>query len=456
VIRWRALLLAVSLLPAVHAVAVLGRIHPDEVYQLLEPAYWRAHGYGVLAWEWQEAGLRNWALPGFFSWLIRACAAVGVEHPWAVRAVLEVPQWLLHAWALFAVARFSSRRLGSEAWGAAAAGLVGLSGLVVLFAGRTLGESLSVPWLLLAAEALDREGEGREGEATDARRAGLFGGLALGLAVVARYGSAVVVVAGLGWLAVRRRWVVLGWTVAAGSAVAAGLGALDLATWGTPFHSLRAYLQFNVLSGQAAERFGRAPAGFYVPWLLRELPAWAWPAGWVALRTRARPSLPFVMGAAYLLAIAFTPHKEERFLYPGVVLLCMAAAPAFVAWVRGLGRPAVPVGAVAVCLGLLPFAWEWPELRGDQLRAIVRATRGDATGLLIVNEGLWGAGGFFYVGRNIPWTVADEAREPRFRAAMANPRINRAVTFEGRALKELQVAGFRVVEQVGRETVLAR
>jgi phosphatidylinositol glycan class B len=449
--RWRALLLAVSLLPALHAVAVLGRIHPDEVYQLLEPAYWRAHGYGVLAWEWQSAGLRNWAFPGAFSWLIRACAALGVDHPWAVRAVLEVPQWLLHAWALGAVARYASRRLGSEAWAAAAAALVGVSGLVLLFAGRTLGESLSVPWLLLAVEALDRDGEG-----TEARRAGLLGGAALGLAVVARYGSAVMVLTALGWLAARRRWAVLGWTVVAGGAVAAGLGALDAATWGAPFHSLRAYLQFNVLSDQAAERFGRAPAGFYVPWLARELPAWAWPAGWVALRTRARPSLPFVMGTAYLLALTLTPHKEERFLYPAVVLLAVAAAPAFVGWARGLGRQAVGMGASAALVGLLPLAWDWPELRGDQLRAIVRATRGDATGLLVVNEGIWGAGGYFYVGRNIPWMVADEAQEPRFRAAVANPRVNRAVTFEGRALDALQAAGFRVVEQVGRETVLAR
>jgi hypothetical protein len=328
---------------------------------------------------------------------------------------------------------------------------VGLSGLVLLFAGRTLGESLSVPWLLVAVEALDRGGEGPE-----ARRAGLLGGTALGLAVVSRYGSAVMVLAALAWLAVHRRWAALGWTVAAGSAVAAALGALDAATWGAPFHSLRAYLQFNVLTDQAAERFGRAPAGFYVPWLSRELPAWAWVGGWAALRARALPSLPGVMGAAYLLAICFTPHKEERFLYPAVVLISVAAAPAFLAWVRELGRAAAPIGVVAVSVGMLPLAWDWPELRGDQMRAIVRATRGDATGLLVVNEGVWGAGGYFYVGRNIPWSVADEARELRFRAAVANPRVNRAVTFEGRALAELQAAGFRVVGQVGRETILAR
>ena len=39
---------------------------------------------------------------------------------------------------------------------------------------------------------------------------------------------------------------------------------------------------------------------------------------------------------------------------------------------------------------------------------------------------------------------------------MRDGRFNRAVTFEGRALEALQAAGFRVVGQEGRETLLAR
>src|SRR5216683_2421204 len=56
------LLLVVAAVPSVLALVQLGRIHPDELYQTLEPAYFRAHGYGLLAWEWQ-AGIRNWAVP---------------------------------------------------------------------------------------------------------------------------------------------------------------------------------------------------------------------------------------------------------------------------------------------------------------------------------------------------------------------------------------------------------
>lgn len=97
------------------------------------------------------------------------------------------------------------------------------------------------------------------------------------------------------------------------------------------------------------------------------------------------------------------------------------------------------------------------DLRGDQFRAIVKATRPEeATGLLIVNEGLWGSGGFFYVGKRIPWLTCDFPQDGAFQVAMRDRRFNRVVTFEGRALPELQAAGFKVVGVEGRETILAR
>mgnify|MGYP002717992115 CR=1 FL=1 len=99
--RWPLVVLlgGVGLLPALIAVAQLGRIHPDEVYQLLEPAWFRAHGYGVLAWEWR-VGLRNWAMPGVAAWLLRLADVLGLTHPVAYRALLAVPQVALHGWML--------------------------------------------------------------------------------------------------------------------------------------------------------------------------------------------------------------------------------------------------------------------------------------------------------------------------------------------------------------------
>lgn len=446
----RVLLAGVGLLPALIAVVQLGRIHPDEVYQLLEPAWARVHGYGVLAWEWR-VGLRNWAAPGLAAGVLRLAQALGLTHPVAYRALLAVPQAALHGWMLWATYRYAERRAGP--WGGVLSVLlVGLYGPVLVFAGRTLGESLSTAFLVVALEALERTER--------PERAGLLGGLALGLSVVARYGSAVVVVAALVWLAGARRWRVLAFACLSGLGVALGLGALDALTWGRPFHSLAAYVDFNLLSGEAARQFGASPPGFYLVPFLSGVPVWAWGAlGLGAVRGRRAVPLPLLGAGVYLLAVTAAAHKEERFLYPGLVLGVVAAAPVLSAFLleraRPWGRRAAGTLALATTLGTGAF-YPPGDLRGDQLRAIVAATRAGAHGLLIVNEGLWGAGGFFYIGKNIPWLTCDWPQDGNFQAAMGDARFNRAVTFEGRALAELQAAGFHVVGQVGRETLLAR
>ncbi|RKH87574.1 mannosyltransferase, partial [Corallococcus praedator] len=200
-------LLAVALVPTVIAVRELGRIHPDEVFQALEPAWWRVHGYGVQSWEWRD-GLRNWAFPGVLAAFLKLAALLGITDPGVYRGVVALPQFALHAWSLWSAYRFAARRAGPQG-GALAVLLLGLSGPVLLFAGRTLSESVSASFLLVAMEALDRSDTGT---ASGTRRAGLLGGLALGLAVVTRYPSALFVLAALGWLLFARRWRLLAFT----------------------------------------------------------------------------------------------------------------------------------------------------------------------------------------------------------------------------------------------------
>jgi hypothetical protein len=444
----------VALVPAVIAVAQLGRIHPDEVYQVLEPAWFRVHGYGVLAWEWKD-GLRNWAVPLVVSGILRLANLLGLTHPQAYRALIALPQAALHGWMLLATYRFASRRAG-QAGGLLATLLVGFYGPVLVFAGRTMSESFSAAFLVVGLEGLDRKER--------LERSGLLGGLALGLSVVARYGSAVFVAAALVWLVLARRWRMLAFTCLGGLAVVLGLGALDWATWGSPFHSFFAYLRFNVLTDAAAQQFGANPPGFYVPVLLWALPVWFWLTALFFLLAGGRRlavSLPLFCAGAYLLAVSATPHKEERFLYPALVLLVLGAAPALGGWLMEASR-AVRLrwgGAALALASTVASATHYPpgDLRADQFRAIVASTRDErASGLLIVNEGLWGSGGFFYVGKNIPWLTCDWPQDWAFQRAVSDPTFNRAVSFEGRALPELQAAGFRVVGQVGRETMLAR
>lgn len=431
----------VALVPALVAVFQLGRLHPDEVYQTLDPANFKAFGFGVLAWEWQ-VGLRNWAVPGLFAFLLKLGAALGIDDPQARRAWLEVPQYALHVAALLAVYRWTARRVPT--WHAVMAiPLIGLYGPVVHFAGRTMGESFSTAFLILALERIDAA-------RTDARwHVPLVGGAMLGCAVVTRYGSAVVVVAALGWLLAVRAWRPLLFTVVGGAAVALALGVLDLATWGDLFHSLKKYVDFNLVSGQAEAQFGREPATFYLPYL-GLLALWVWPGLFFA-----RASLFSVCGAAYVVAITLTAHKEPRFLYPGMVLLMVAAVPFWIELAVKRSAAVLLGASVLASVALLFFKTPFQPERPEQFRLVVKAAR-QATGLVIVNEGLWGAPGFFYLGKNIPWFPCDFAEDGRFQQAMATPGFNRAVIWDDRALEQLQAAGFQVLEVDGPAKLLGR
>lgn len=449
--------LVCALPAALEAVVQLGRIHPDEVFQSLEPATFRAFGYGTLAWEW-TVGLRNWAVPGLFAVLLKACAAIGIDHPQARRAVLELPQYALHVAMLLAAYRFTARRVGAEraSW---AIPLLGLTGLVIHFGGRTMTETWSTAFLVWGLERLDAK----------ERNASALGGALLGCAIVTRYGSLVpVAAAGLLVLA-ERRWKDALAALGGGALVALALGALDWATWGRPFHSVIEYVDFNVLSGKGAQQFGSHPWEFYRQFHLA-LVVWAWPGVVLGLNKRAFPDAGRVWwvllpGLAYFAAIFATPHKEARFLYPGLVLLEVAALPGWL-WALSKLKPVFErVGlalSLVASLALVPWLYRYgsgdnalsPQ-RPELFRLWVHAAPG-ATAVLQVNEGQWGAPGAFYFGRDVPWTFAYEASDPEFQRAMGSPQVNRAVTYFDKCLTELQAAGFTVKEVDGDAKLLVR
>lgn len=453
------LLIPLSLIPALLAVFQLGRLHPDEVYQFLEPANHKAFGYGILAWEWRE-GIRNWAVPGFFAFLLKGAQTLGIDDAQARRAVLEVPQWALHLTMLFAVYRLCRRRL-EQPWAWAGTALVGLYGPVLSFAGRTLGESLSTAFMVIALERLDRceslqvvVSPNPQGSKISVP---LVAGACLGLAVVTRYGSAAVVVAAMLWLLATRQWKTFSWTALGGAGVALALGALDAATWNGWFHSLRAYLDFNVFSGKAAAQFGANPWYFYLPFV-GMVPLWVWPGLWSGFRRRTLPYLFFVCAGVYGLAITLTSHKEPRFLYPTLVLLTVGAAPVLIEAAKQLAarRRALAVGTALLASVTLffiptPFSVERPEM----YRLVVKGGR-EATGLLIIPEGIWGAPGFFYLGKNIPWFTCDFPNDPRFMQAMQTPAFNRAVSVDDHGAKELLAAGFKVLATDGNTKLFGR
>ncbi len=463
---------ALAALPALfHALWFLGRLHPDELFQSLEIALHKAYGFGVVAWEWKVPadtgpgappwGIRNWAVPGLLAALFRAGDAVGISSVMGRRALAGLAQVALHAAMLGAVWRLAARRVGAGPGAHAALWLVALYGPLVWFGARTMSEALSVALLVWGLERLDDEGGGA--------RAWALGGALLGFAQVARYGSAAVIAPAMLWLLVSRRFSAFGWATLGGLVVGAGLGLLDKLTWGEWFHSFIHYVRFNVLSPEAGQRFGVSPWWAYGPKLLVAPFAVVGLTRWWRHR-EVRAPLLLVAGLGYLAAISSTPHKEDRFVYPTLVLLTVAAAPAFAAWALerwragGAGRLAAAALALA---GVAFFAVPTPfdVQRKEQFQLTARASR-DATGFVLMNEGMWGSGGFFYLGRDIPWCPCDFPSDPCFQVASRDPRFNRGVYWsnqnpaegdrDARSEAAFVAAGFRLVERRGPASYFER
>lgn len=448
----------VALVPAFDAVFRLGRIHPDEVFQFLEPALNRAFGFGITAWEWQ-AGLRNWFVPGIFSLMLRGLEAIGIHDVQARRAVLEVPQYALQVGLLAAVYRLAARRVSARA-ARLAVWLAGLYPLLIWFGGRTMGESFSAAALVWGLERLDANDRVE-------KSAPVIGGLLFGFAEITRYGSAAVIVPSLVWLLFTQRFRAFTLTSITGLLVAVALGLLDQRTWGDWFHSLRAYLDFNVISNGAAAQFGALPwytyAGGFIaaPWAILGFLRWYW-------HRSERVWLMVVPAIVYIVAISATPHKELRFIYPALLMLTVAAAGSSAQWLLGLKTAALfqrVAGAALIGVTLLLFVVKTPfdVQRPEQFQLTVKASRG-ATGYVLMNDGVWGSGGFFYLGQNVPWCTCDTPQEGCWQAAASDRRFNRGVFYNDllnpvrnqQSIAAFVAAGFHIVETRGEATSFER
>jgi len=376
------------------AVVARGRVHPDEIFQALEPAHRLAFGTGEVAWEW-VAGLRNWLVPGLLAWPLRLGGALGLRDP----RLLVLPLWALCA-AWQASGTLFLFRYVEERDGRGAAWLAGLLhatwGGFAIYAARTIGDALAIPALLASlcftARALRRDVSG------DA----LSAGAALGLAILLRYPSLVFALPLGGAIFWRRPRALPGFVVGLALLIGA-LAVLDRATWGEAFFSLRHYLAFNRPGGGAVRGYGAEPWWWYGGIFAGMAPL---PLLYPFAQSLRRPGLAHACFFSYLAAVELHPHKEPRFLLPLLPLLTLCSAGEAIRdlerWrvrrpaLRWLG-PIYAAWSLAAASVLLPFA-----LDRNIVDAEIAAGRDPSlTGLLVADD-FWATGGRFYLHRDVP------------------------------------------------------
>lgn len=415
-------LLFAGLAARVAAFALRPSIHPDEIFQYVEPAWQHLHGYGWPAWEW-GAGLRSWVLPGYHGAWMALLAWLGVREGARAVAFLQL-HWAVLSLSLVPAAYRAAAALSGPVAGLVAAALCALLPELIWFAPHTL---IELPAALLATWGLALHFEGRSASGRDELRAALGAGALLSLAVCLRLPDAPLALVPAFDLLLRRRFAALGALALSALGPVAFFGAVDWITWGRPFHSALAFLDYNFIQGRAAEH-GVSPPGEYLQifWsrtsgaiavaLLVAL--WAGAASWPAL-------VPAILLVA---ALSTQAHKEERFVLAAWPLLAIALAAA--ARPRRFALPAT-LGATALLLaGNAAGLARMPELDYSGRAGLYDAQawvgrQPDATGLLV--EGRFHlSGGFAFFSRDLPLESFDPA-------LLDDPLFSHAALREGSA-----------------------
>lgn len=404
---------------------------PDEIYQSLEPAHRLVFGQGLVAWEFIE-GARNWTFPGLLAGLLKLSATIGLDDPSQYVTLVKL------TFALIGVATAYGSYLLARAYGASTlaaacgAALFALAAPAIYFAPRALSDTASaLPVVLGYALAL---------HARSGREKRLTGASLLGLAVLIRLQNGVFCVGLVGIFVARRQWRLAVEALLVLAVWAVLFGLVDKLTWGGWFHSARVYLDFSVVHGGASQ-WGVAPFHYYLRVLWTSLGAVT--ALLLAMLAvcgfRRAPGLSLVAILFFFLH-AVTPHKELRFIFPVLPLLCSLAALGIdalptMAILRsrlGLGTDQVRrLAAIAVLTGALTSAAGFhgltfgdighydenpPGMKGyykpnasayDDAGAINRLLlaaheREELCGLKLENIAPVWTGGYTYLSRNVP------------------------------------------------------
>jgi len=405
-----------------------GYAHPDELFQVIEPAYGMATGWWVPTWEW-AAGLRHPLLPALWSILLRACGLLGIPHPFGTARVVFVISGIAASVSVGLAAVLTHALSRRSALGLAVGGLAAIGGPFAYFGVHPLSESLSTPLIMgvLAIAFL---------------RSGTAWAVALGyLATVAfsfRFQSSVLIAPAILAAAVRNSTLRVR-PIAVGLALGTlQFAAIDWGYWGAPFRSALEYFRFNIASGGSAF-FGVQPWHFAIESISRLvglIPFSAIVLGWLAFffawrKSDWRERILWATCTLFVGLHAAIPHKEDRFMIPVLLPLAITAALCFnrlfaLKTLRAAAGALVLALAVSLGLGLYQTNWRYA---GRELRETHALGQDPSLGARIILCGMYPSltGGQFYLANPRPFLIVAEI-EPCIEALMQRSASGEVVT----------------------------
>lgn len=325
----RAHLLALLALTCVTAYGSYGYFHPDEYFQVLHLARIKLGQVSDPAVPWEIAAeMRPWLQPALYTALGRALGWAGARDPFTFAFLCRLATGLVGVGSVAAFLAASLRWVEGDEARRAHVRVVTLAGFLPYLLVRTSSEALSAAAFTAGLSVLELAGVS---ERRDPRPlAALAAGALFGVAFEARYQTAIMTLGYVAWLVViaraRPRTVI---AVASGAALPV-LVALPIDRWGYgawTFPPLE-YAAVNLFEG-AAVLFGAdppfsylwaSPANVFMP-LVLALMACLFLSWW----RRPRHVVTWVT-LPFFVVHGLLSHKEERFLFPMVLLVLATPA----------------------------------------------------------------------------------------------------------------------------------
>lgn len=298
------------------AVALSGDfvLHPDEIFQYLEPAHRLVFGNGVTYWEYFY-GARAWFVPGLVAGVLKLFDLVGLGQPhWYVGGVelvfcaisLTIPAGMYLA--------------TRNHFGETTARVALLAGVLWYelcgFAHKPMTEFVATGPLLLALWIAIRPG-----------RVELAAGLCATLltvlvaAIRLQYAPVAVVLFAIVLLRTNHRPALL----LTGGALVLAVGLFDAMTWDAGlFHSYITNVRYNLFI--AEYRTGESPIWQYLAWLVTAHGGMSLLCVLAAAFAPRRYALLLGLAALIIGIHSLQVHKEYRFVFAAVPLLLMIGA----------------------------------------------------------------------------------------------------------------------------------
>ena len=324
------------------AVALAGdfSLHPDEVFQYLEPAHRLAFGNGIVHWEFFY-GARFWLVPGLVAAMLALLDGLGLGQPaWYVGAV----ELMFCAISLLIPAGmyFFARRHFSET----AARIALVAGAfwyeLVGFAHKPMTEFVATALLLMALALCVRPLDRIRTILLVAFSAVLAGAVRLQYAPLALFPL------GAAFFRTPHRLKL----VLAGGAVFLAVGVFDGITWDAGlFHSYVTNIQVNLFLDPL--RAGESPPYQFLLWLGLASVGLGALCMLAALFNPRRYGFLLMAIALVLVVHSLSAHKEYRFIFAVIPLWLLIGSDLAARIVSRRSRPRWPTGAMASVFALV-------------------------------------------------------------------------------------------------------